>query len=83
MTSYFEDFNKSMKQRLRIPILLVEYHYNDMCFLDDANHTYVQETIPKVIWIKPLPYEIIIVLLAYEIDKMLHLLETMMNSNIE
>ena len=30
MTSYFEDFNQSMKKRLRIPTSLVEKHYDDI-----------------------------------------------------
>ena len=41
MTSYFDDFKKSMKQRLRIPISLVEQHYNDICFLVDIDYTYI------------------------------------------
>jgi hypothetical protein len=36
----------------------VEKHYDDFVFLVDANHTYVQATIPRVRWIKPFPYEI-------------------------
>ena len=56
MTSYFEDFNKSMKQRLLIPVSLVEKHYNDVFFLVD--YTYVHATIPRVRWLKPFPYEI-------------------------
>ena len=39
MTSYFEDFKRSMKQRLRILIFLVEQHYNDICFLVDIDYT--------------------------------------------
>ena len=42
MTSYFEDFKKSMKERMRIPISLVEKHYNDICFLVDADYTCVR-----------------------------------------
>lgn len=30
MTSYFEDFKKSMKQRHGIPVSLVEKHFNDV-----------------------------------------------------
>lgn len=41
MTSYFEDFKKSMKQRLIIPVSLVEKHYDDVYLSGDANHTYV------------------------------------------
>ena len=40
MTSYFEDFKKSMKERFRIPKSLVEAHEKDICFLVDTNNTY-------------------------------------------
>ena len=77
MTSYFEDFRKSMKQRLRIPIYLVEKHVNDICFLFDIDYTYIQATVPRVRWLRPLGYELdvdeasttITTLLAKEIDK--------------
>ena len=48
MTSYFEDFKKKMKQRLRIPISLVEKYVNDVFFLVDIDYTYIQATIPRV-----------------------------------
>ena len=31
MTSYFEDFKKSMKKRMRILVSLVKQYYNDIC----------------------------------------------------
>ena len=58
MTSYFEDFKKSMKQRLRILISLVEKHANDVSFIVDIDYTYVQAAIPRVRWMRPLGYEI-------------------------
>ena len=77
MTSYFEDFKKSMKQSLRIPIYLVEKYYNDICFLVDIDYTYIQDIVPRVRWLRPLGYEInvdealatIIALLGEEIQK--------------
>ena len=77
MTSYFEDFKKSMKKRMRIPISLVEKHVNDICFLVDINYTYIEATIPRVRWLRPLGYEldvhqalaVITTLLAKEVDK--------------
>ena len=77
ITRYFEYSKKYMKQRLRIPISLVEKHYNDVFFLVDVDYTYVQETIPRVKWLKPLPYEVnvdeasttITTLLSEEIEK--------------
>ena len=77
MTSYFEDFKKSMKQRLRIPISLVDQHINDILFLVDIDYTYIQATVPIIRWLRPLGYEInideasttITTFLAKEIDK--------------
>lgn len=77
MTSYFEDFKKSMKQRMRRQILLVEQYYNDICFLVDIHYTYIQDITPRVRWLRPLGYEIIvdealatiIALLVEEVDK--------------
>ena len=68
MTSYFEDFKQSMKQRMRIPVSLTE-QYEDF--------TYVQAVIPRVRWLRPLGYELdvdqasteITTLLAEEVDK--------------
>ena len=39
MTSYFEDFKKTMKQRLRIHVSLIEQHVNDVFFLVDIEYT--------------------------------------------
>ena len=58
MTSYFENFKHSMKKRLRIPISLVEKHYDDIFFLVDVDYTFVQAAIPRVRWLRPLGYEI-------------------------
>ena len=77
MTSYFEDFKKSMKQRTRIPISLVEQHVNDIWFLVDIAYTYIQIVIPRMRWLRPLGYELevdqalvaITTLLAKEVDK--------------
>ena len=77
MTIYFKYFKKSMKQRLRIPVSLVEQHINDNFFLIDIDYTYIQVAIPRVRWLRPLGYEInideafaaITTLLAKEIDK--------------
>ena len=77
MTSYVQDFKKSMKQRHRIPVSLLEKHFNDVCFLVDVDFTYVQVFFQRVRWLRPLPYEInvdeasatITTLLVEEVDK--------------
>ena len=58
MTSYFEDFKKTMKGRMRIPISLVEKHVQDIFFLVDIYFTYIQAALPRVRWLRPLGYEI-------------------------
>ena len=58
MTSYFEDFKKTMKQRLRILVSLVKNHVNDVCFLVDIDYTYIQAAILRIRWLRPLGYEI-------------------------
>lgn len=76
VTSYFEDFKQPMKKRLRIPVSLVEKHFNDVFFLVDIDFTYVQVAVPRVRWLRPLGYEInvdeasiaITTLLVEEID---------------
>ena len=77
MTSYFEDSRKSMKQRMRIPVSLVEKHVHDIFFLVDIDYTYIQAIVPRVRWLRPLGYELdvdqasaeITTLLAEEIEK--------------
>ena len=50
MSSYFEDFKKT--------ISLVEKHVQDICFLVDIDYTYIQIVVPRIRWLRPLPYEI-------------------------
>ena len=47
-----------MKQRLRILVSIVEQHINDIFFLVDIDHTYIQVAVPRVIWLRPLGYEL-------------------------
>ena len=55
----------------------MEQHINDMCFLVDIDHTYIQATLPRTRWLRPLGYELnideasiaITTFLAKEIDK--------------
>jgi len=77
MSIYFDDFKSAMKRRMRIPISLVEKHVNYICFLVDIDYTYIQAGLPRIIWLRPLGYELdvdqasatITALLAEEMDK--------------
>lgn len=51
MTSYFEDFKQSMKQRMRIPVSLTDRYEKDIFFLVDIDYTYIQAIIPRVRWL--------------------------------
>ena len=78
MASYFEDFKKSMKQRMRIPNSLVEEHVNKIKKLVDIDFTYVQAIIPRVRWLRPLGYELDIDQALAAITTLLSILELMM-----
>ena len=71
MTSYFEDFKKSMKQRLRILVSLTDQHINDICFLVDIDFIYIQAAVPRVRRLRPLGYELNIDEALVEITKLL------------
>ena len=58
LTSYFEEFKKVMKGRMRVPVSLVEKHVHDISFLVYVDYTYIQAIFPRVRWLRPLPYEI-------------------------
>ena len=58
MDNYFEVFKEKMNNRFQIPPKLVEDYKDDICFMVDYDRVYIQEVIPRVAWVKPLPYEI-------------------------
>ena len=72
-----------MKKRLRIPVSLVEKHYDDIFFLMDVDFTFVQVATLRVRWLRPLGYEInvdeafatIMTLLVEKVDKSVKIFE--------
>ena len=59
MTSYFEHSKQPIKKRLRIPVSLVEKHYDEISFfLVDVDYTLLQVSTQRVRWLRPLGYEI-------------------------
>ena len=90
MASYFEDFKKTMKQRKRIPISLIEQYVHDICFLVDIDYTYIQAIVPRVRWLRPLGYELdvdqastLITTLQKRLTKLPNLLAHMMGLSLE
>ena len=72
MDNYFEDFKERMNNRFRIPPKLVEDYKDDVCFMVDCDKVYIQAVIPRVAWVKPLPYEI-------NIDEARDIIEALVN----
>ena len=77
LDGYFEEFKGKMKNMKRIPKLVVNHYYDDICFIVDIDYTYAQVVLPRVAWLRLMKYEVnreeiyaaIKTLLAKEIDK--------------
>ena len=72
MDNYFEVFKEKMNNRFRIPPKVVEDYKDDVCFMVDCDKAYIQPVIPRVAWVKPLPYEI-------NIDEARDIIEALVN----
>lgn len=48
---------KYMKQRFRVPPLVVRKYKDDICFMVDTNFTYVEEVEPRMLYVETLGYE--------------------------
>ena len=71
MDNYFE-----VNNIFKIPKKLVEGYKNDVCFMVDSDRVYIQVVRPRVIWVKPLPYEI-------NIDETKDIIEALVNEPID
>ena len=58
MDKYFNVFQEKMNNRFRIPMKLVEYYKNDVCFMVNCDKVYIQVVKPRIVWLKPLGYEV-------------------------
>ena len=76
MVNYFEAFKEKMNNRFRIPKELVEDYKDDVFFMVDSDRVYIQAIRPKVVWVKPLPYEV-------NIDEAKEIIEALMNESID
>ena len=72
MVKYFEVVKDKMNKRFRIPPKIVEDYKDDFCLMVDCEKLYIQEVIPRVAWVKPLPYEI-------NIDEARDIIEALVN----
>ena len=64
-----------MNNRFWIPPKLVEDYKDDIFFMVDCDRVYIQVVLPRVAWVKPLPYEI-------NIDEARDIIEALINEPV-
>lgn len=77
MDKYFDKLKNKMKNRMRIPKLVIDHYFDDICFMVDTDFTYAHTVLPRVSWLRPMQYEVnidkvkatVTALLSEEIDK--------------
>ena len=65
-----------MNRKYRIPKKLLEDYKDDICFMVDCDKVYMQEVKPRVVWVKPLIYEV-------NIDDTKDIIEALLNEPID
>ena len=75
MDNYFEAFKGKMNDRLRIPEKLVNDYQDDVCFMVDYDNVHIQAVKPRIVWVKPLGYEV-------NIDETKDIIEALINEPI-
>ena len=58
MDNYFDSFKEKMNNRFRILKKLVSDCKDDICSMVDYDKVYIQVVNPRVVWFKPLSYEV-------------------------
>ena len=76
MDNYFEIFKEKMNNRFKIPKQLVEDYKDDVYFMVDNDRVYIQVVRPRIVWVKPLPYEV-------NIDETKDIIEALVNEPID
>ena len=74
--NYFDAFKKKMNNIFRIPKILVDDDKDDICFMDDCDKVYIQVVRPRIVWVKPLCYEV-------NIDETKDIIEALLNDPID
>jgi hypothetical protein len=52
-----KSFQEKMKQRYRIPLVLVEKYKNELCFMVEIDFTCMKAIVSRVKFIEPMGYE--------------------------
>ena len=54
----------------------MEHYKDDVCFMVDYDRVYIQAVRPRIVWVKPLPYEV-------NIDETKNIIEALINEPID
>ena len=65
-----------MKNRSKIPKKLVEDCKDDICFMVDSDKVYTQVVRPRIVWLRPLSYEV-------NIDETKNIIEALINEPVD
>lgn len=76
MGNYFDSFKENINNRYRIPNKPVEDYKDDICFMVDCDKVYIQVVRPRVVWVKPLNYEV-------NIDDTKDIIEALLNEPMD
>ena len=76
MDNYFKVFKEKMNNRFWIPPKLVEDYKDDVCFMVDSDRVYIQAVGPRIVWVKPLPYDV-------NIDETKEIIEELVNEPVD
>ena len=76
MDNYFDAFKEKMNNRFRIPKKLVDDYKDDICIMVDSDKVYIQAVRPRIVWVKPLGYEV-------NIDETKDIIEELINEPID
>ena len=72
MDNYFDTFKEKMNNNFRIPKNLVADYKDVVCFMVDSDKVYIQAFKPRIVWVKPLGYEV-------NIDERKDIIEALIN----
>lgn len=76
MDNYFDAFKDKMNNRFKIPKKLVDDYKDDVCFMVDSDKVYIQAVRPRIVWVKPLGYEV-------NIDETKDIIEALINELVD
>ena len=76
MDNYFDAFKEKMNSEFKIPKKLVDDYKDDIFYMVNSDKVYIQVVRPRIVWVKPLGYEV-------NIDETKDIIEALINEPID